>query len=64
MINPVYRVFDTAKNLIKTSSYRLYHNRLYIYDIVRGKWYSLKKQSVYDTYNGKLIKQVVKEIKK
>ncbi len=63
-VNGLYKTYDTAKNAIITSGYKLFRNKLFTFDVVASKWCKFKKITVTDTYNGKVLKQIVKEIKK
>ena len=63
-VNGLYKTYDTAKKAIITSGYKLYRNKLFTFDIFNSKWCKFKKITVTDTFNGKVIRQVVKELKK
>ena len=58
--NGQYKTYDVARKMIKSSEYKLFHNKLFLFDKIETTACKLKKISVLDTFNGKTIKEVVK----
>lgn len=58
--NGQYNGFLLERKMAVTSGYKLFKNKLYLFDKFFTKNCKFKKISVLDTFNGKTIKEVVK----